>query len=130
MIGITENPTLDDPKALRQQADRAIALLAAIVDSSDDAIISKTLDGVITSWNRSAEELFGYRADEAIGQPITLVIPMERRAEEVEIIARLRKGERIDHFETVRVAKDGTLLDISLTISPVRDVSGEIVGAS
>jgi PAS domain S-box-containing protein len=130
MKPFTENLATDDPQALRQQADRALALLAAIVDSSDDAIISKTLDGVITSWNRSAELLFGYRADEAIGRPITLVIPLERRAEEVEIIGRLSRGEKIDHFETVRVAKDGTLLDISLTISPVRDTSGQIVGAS
>jgi PAS domain S-box-containing protein len=124
------NLATDDPQSLRQQADRALALLAAIVDSSDDAIISKTLDGTITSWNKSAERLFGYSAQEALGQAITLVIPAERRAEEVEIIRRLRQGEKIDHFETVRVAKDGTLLDISLTISPVKDAQGQIVGAS
>ena len=120
----------DDPHSLRQQADRALALFAAIVDSSDDAIISKTLDGIITSWNKAAERLFGYSALEAVGQPVTLIIPAERRAEEIEIIERLRQGHKVDHFETVRQARDGTLLDISLTISPLRDAQGQIVGAS
>jgi hypothetical protein len=108
-----------------------LLLLSAILDSSDDAIISKTLDfGIITSWNKSAERLFGYTAEEAIGQPITILIPADRLGEEPEIISRLRKGERVDHFETIRRRKDGTLIDISLTISPVRDASGNIVGAS
>jgi PAS domain S-box-containing protein len=106
------------------------ALLAAIVDSSDDAIISKDLNGAITSWNKSAERLFGYAADEAIGQSITILIPADRLDEEAEILRRLRSGERIDHFETIRRRKDGTPREISLTISPVRDASGKVVGAS
>jgi PAS domain S-box-containing protein len=106
-------------------------LLSAIVDSSDDAIISKDLDGVITSWNKSAERLFGYTAEEAIGQTVaTLLIPDDRQEEEPDILARLRRGERVDHFETVRRCKDGSLVDISLTISPVKDQDGRIVGAS
>jgi PAS domain S-box-containing protein len=121
---------LDELPSLRQKADKAIALLAAIVDSSDDAIISKSLDGVITSWNAGAERLFGYSAKEAIGQHISLIIPANRRGEETIIIERLRRGERINHFDTVRVHKDGTALDVSLTISPVRDAKGQIVGAS
>jgi PAS domain S-box-containing protein len=113
-----------------KQADRANNLLAAIVGSSDDAIVSKSLDGVITSWNKSAERMFGYTAREAIGQHITLIIPADRRNEETKILGQLKRGERVDHFETVRVRKDGTLLDVSLSISPVRDAAGVIVGAS
>ncbi|MGA9815067.1 MAG: PAS domain S-box protein [Terriglobales bacterium] len=109
---------------------KAVGLLAAIVDSSDDAIISKNLDGVITSWNAGAERLFGYTAEEAIGQHVTLIIPVNRRNEETIILERLRRGERIDHFDTVRVRKDGITLDVSLTISPVRDAAGTIIGAS
>src|SRR5688572_23005027 len=101
------NADLRDPEVLR-------ARLAAIVDSSDDAIVSKTLDGVITSWNRGAERLFGYTAAEAIGQHIFLIIPDDRRAEEEDVLARLRRGERIDHFETVRRTRDGRLIPISL----------------
>ena len=114
----------------RKKAERATGLLAAIVGCSDDAIVSKSLDGVITSWNNGAERIFGYTAGEAIGQHITLIIPQDKRDEETGILERLRRGERIEHFETVRVRKDGTLLDISLTISPVRDAAGRIVGAS
>ena len=121
---------LDELPALRLKADKAIGLLAAIVESSDDAIVSKTLDGVITSWNASAERLFGYTASEAVGQHISLVIPADRRDEEAVIIERIKRGERIEHFDTVRVRKDQTAFDISLTISPVRDASGKIVGAS
>lgn len=117
---------MSEPK----QAEEITGLLAAIVASSDDAIISKNLDGVITSWNKSAERIFGYDAEEAIGQHITLVIPPERHAEESEILNRVRRGERVDHFQTVRRAKDGRLLDVSLTISPVRDPSGRVIGAS
>ncbi len=106
------------------------ARLAAIVDSSDDVIVSKTLDGVIKSWNPAAERLFGWTSDEAIGKHITLIIPENRRSEENEVLARLRRGERIDHFETVRQRKDGSLVDVSITVSPVRDGSGRIVGAS
>jgi len=113
-----------------EQAERSAHLLAAIVDSSDDAIISKNLDGFITSWNKSAERIFGYTAEEAVGQHITMIIPPDRRDEEAGILARLRNGEPIDHFQTVRMRKDGGTLDISLTISPVRDFSGKIVGAS
>ena len=109
---------------------QAQALLAAIVESSDDAIISKRLDGRIVSWNQGAERLFGYTADEAVGQPISLIIPAERMQEEAMIIERLRKGERIEHFETVRVTKDGRPVEISLTISPIRDAGNNVVGAS
>jgi len=105
-------------------------LLAAIVASSEDAIVSKNLDGVITSWNKGAEQIFGYAAKEAIGQHITLIIPSDRREEETEIIAKLRRGEKIEHFETVRVRKGGERLDISVTISPIRDATGRVVGAS
>ena len=106
------------------------ARLAAIVDSSDDAIVSKTLEGVITTWNRAAERMFGYTAAEAVGRHITLIIPPERRDEENDVLARLRRGETIDHFETVRQTKDGRRLIISLTVSPIRDATGVIVGAS
>src|SRR5258706_287644 len=106
------------------------SLLAAIVDSSDDAIVSKTLEGVITSWNRGAERLFGYTAAEAVGQHISLIIPQDRKAEEIDVLARLRRGEKIDHFETVRRAKDGRQVNISLTVSPVRDAGGNVIGAS
>jgi len=121
---------LDELPALRLKADAAVGLLAAIVDSSDDAIVSKTLEGVITSWNAGAERLFGYTAKEAIGQPISMIIPRDHLDEEASILARIRKGQRIDHFDTVRVRKDGITLDISLTISPVRDAAGKIIGAS
>jgi PAS domain S-box-containing protein len=114
---------------LRDQIE-AQALLAAIIESSEDAIISKTLDGTIISWNAGAERLFGYSAEEAIDQKITLIIPPERLGEEPAIIERLLRGERIEHFETVRVAKSGRRLDISLTISPVRDNTGKIFAAS
>ena len=114
----------------RKESGRTSSLLAAIVDSSDDAIVSKTLDGVITSWNKSAERLFGYTAEEAIGQHVTLIVPPDRLHEEATIIGHLRQGERIDHFETVRRRKDGTLLDVSLTISPVKDSAGRVIGAS
>jgi PAS domain S-box-containing protein len=104
--------------------------LAAIVDSSDDAIVSKDLNGTITSWNRGAEELFGYTADEAVGQSITMVITPDRLAEEDMVLGHIRRGERIDHFETIRRRKDGTLVPISLTVSPIRDAAGVVVGAS
>jgi PAS domain S-box-containing protein len=113
-----------------QNANADRAWLAAIVDSSDDAIISKTLDGIITSWNRSATRIFGYQPDEMIGQPIIRLIPLELRAEETEILSNLKRGKRIEHFETVRLAKDGHLDDISLTVSPVRDEQDNLIGAS
>ncbi|MGB6488085.1 MAG: PAS domain S-box protein [Steroidobacteraceae bacterium] len=111
-------------------AENARAHLAAIVQSSDDAIVSKTLEGIIRSWNRAAERLFGYTAEEAVGQPITLIVPPERVQEEQEILEKLRCGERIDHFETVRVAKSGRRIDVALTISPICNASGVVVGAS
>jgi len=114
----------------RQRADEATHRLAAIVESSDDAIISKNLDGIIASWNAGAERVFGYTAEEAIGQPITMLIPAGRENEEPEILARLRRGERVDHFETVRQTKGGALVDLSLTISPMRNAEGTIIGAS
>ncbi len=113
-----------------QQAEEARSLLAAIVESSEDAIISKTLYGKILSWNAGAERLFGYTPEEAIGRSITLIMPAERQDEERMILERLRHGERIEHFETVRVSKQGRLIDISLTISPLRDGQGRLIGAS
>jgi PAS domain S-box-containing protein/excisionase family DNA binding protein len=113
-----------------RRADEAEQRLAAIVTSSADAIVSKTLDGIVTSWNASAEHMFGYTAEEMIGQPILRLIPPERQHEEDFILARLRAGERVEHFETVRVTKDGRRLDVSLTISPVHGRAGGIIGAS
>lgn len=106
------------------------ARLAAIVSSSDDAIISKTLDGIITSWNASAARIFGYSADEMIGKSITTIIPPDLLSEETHIIAQLRQGKRVEHFETVRIGKDGRKLDLSITVSPMRDGAGRIIGAS
>jgi PAS domain S-box-containing protein len=104
--------------------------LAAIVESSDDAILSKDLNSIIKSWNQGAERLFGYTADEAIGKPVTILIPTDRHEEEPFILARIRRGERVEHYETIRQRKDGSTIDISLTISPVRDQEGKIIGAS
>jgi PAS domain S-box len=123
---MTRAPSYDQPTDLV----RLSAELAAIVESCDDAIISKDLNGTIRSWNQGAERLFGYTADEAIGQSVMMLIPEERAEEEPEIVDRLRRGERIDHFESVRIAKDGRRIHVSLTISPVRDAAGRIVGAS
>jgi PAS domain S-box-containing protein len=114
----------------RKVAEQADALHAAIVSSSDDAIVSKTLDGTIRSWNAGAERLFGFTAAEAIGRHISLIIPEDKLAEEADILDRLRRGRRIDHFETVRVAKGGRKVDISLTVSPLADRDGKIFGAS
>jgi PAS domain S-box-containing protein len=114
---------------LRESEQRA-RYLASIVESSDDAIVSKNLDGIITSWNRGAERVFGYTAGEAIGQPVMIVIPENRHSEEREILTRIRRGERIDHFETVRQRKHGSLIVVSLTVSPVKNAEGKIVGAS
>jgi PAS domain S-box-containing protein len=106
------------------------ARLAAIVASSDDVIVSKTLDGIITSWNPTAERILGYTPDEAIGNHIRLIIPADRWAEENEVLARIRRGEKVEHFETVRRSKDGRFLNLSLTVSPIRDFQGRIIGAS
>src|SRR5262244_3456356 len=105
------------------------ARLSAIVESSDDVIVSKTLEGFITSWNPAAERTFGWTADEAIGRHITLIVPEDRRAEEDEVLATLRRGERVDHFETVRITKDGRRVDMSITVSPLTDAAGRIIGA-
>ena len=115
---------------LDAEAENAEARLAAIVVSSNDAIVSKTLDGIITSWNPGAARLFGYGVDEIVGQPITRIIPPELHDEEKEILAKLRKGERIEHYDTVRVAKNGRRIDVSLSISPVRDRAGRLIGAA
>jgi len=104
--------------------------IAAIVESSEDAVVAKNLDGVITSWNHGAERLFGYTAEEAIGNPVTMLIPTERHDEEPTILARIRRGERVEHYETIRQRKDGSIVEISLTISPVRNPEGKIIGAS
>src|SRR5688572_19778520 len=125
-----EVPAKQLDRSFPEMQENARALLAAVVDSADDAIISKTLTGQITSWNAAAERLFGYTAAEAVGQSVTLLIPEDRQQEEVMILARLREGGRVEHFETIRRAKDGRLIDISLTISPVRDDTGRIIGAS
>jgi PAS domain S-box-containing protein len=114
----------------RNQALEVQARLAAIVESSQDAIISKSLDGIIRSWNNEAEHLFGYSAEEAIGQPIGLIIPRDRDDEERAIMRRLRRGERVEHIETVRVAKDGRPVELSITISPIRNAAGDVIGAS
>jgi PAS domain S-box-containing protein len=113
-----------------QRAEKVSHRLAAIVESSDDAIISKDLNGVIATWNKGAERLFGYLEQEAIGKPITMLIPEQHRDEEARILERIRGGERIDHFETMRRRKDGTLVSISLTVSPITDGAGRVVGAS
>ena len=110
--------------------DLSSYLLASIIDSSDDAIISKNLDGVITSWNEAARRIFGYTADEIVGQPILRLIPEELHSEEFEILAKIRAGERIDHYETVRVRKNGEKFPVSVTISPVKDRTGRVIGAS
>jgi len=114
---------MDSPESIREY-------LAAIVESSDDAIITKNLDSVIQTWNRSAERMFGFTAKEAIGQPITMLIPEDRQHEESDIIVRLRRGERIQHFETERRRKDGHIVPISLTVSPVKNAAGVVIGAS
>ena len=110
--------------------EEANRTLAAVVESSDDAILSKGLDGIIATFNQGAERLFGYKAEEVVGKPVTMLIPPDRHHEQPEIVARIRRGERVDHYETVRRRKDGTLVDISLTVSPVRDNQGKIIGAS
>lgn len=114
----------------RKLAEISKQLLAAIVESSDDVIVSKDLNGTITSWNRGAERVFGYTSEEAVGKPIMMLIPPDRQAEEAVILDRIRRGERVDHYETVRRRKDGGLVDVALTVSPVRNIEGRVVGAS
>ena len=117
-------------EAEHEQAEANSRLLASVVESTDDAIITKTLDGTITSWNQSATNLFGYTEAEAMGQPILMLFPPDRYKEEVEIIARLKNKECIEHFETIRLHKTGYPIDISVTISPLIDSQGEVIGAS
>lgn len=134
----SEPPPVDLPdnnstkNAITELSESALAhyWLSAIIESAEDAIISKTLDGIITSWNKGAERIFGYKAEEIIGKSVTVLIPPDHADEEPRILARLRKGERIEHYETVRARKDGTLVDISLTVSPIRGPEGQIIGAS
>jgi PAS domain S-box-containing protein len=114
----------------RLSGDGAAQHYAAIVESSEDAILSKDLNGVIMSWNGAAQRLFGYAAEEVVGRPVTILIPADRHNEEPMILDRIRRGEKIEHYETVRVRKDGSLLDISLTVSPIKDLEGNVVGAS
>jgi PAS domain S-box-containing protein len=121
---------LEEAFRAREVTENELRRLAAIVESSDDAIISKDLNAIINSWNKGATRLFGYEAEEVIGQPITILIPPDRQDEETQILARIRRGERIEHFETVRRHKSGRLIDISLTISPIKNASGQVVGAS
>lgn len=111
-------------------AEEKSATLTAIIDSSDDAIVSKNLEGIVTSWNLSAERIFGYTAEEMIGQSILKLIPSDRHQEEEMILSQLKKGQRVKHFETKRMTKQGTLIDVSLTISPVKDTAGKIIGVS
>jgi PAS domain S-box-containing protein len=115
---------------LLRENERASRRLAAIVESSDDAIVSKDLSGITMSWNAGAERMFGYLAEEAIGQSIMMIIPPDRQDEEPRILDRVRRGEKIEHYETIRRRKDGTLIDVSLAVSPVKDRNGKIVGAS
>ncbi len=130
---VTEGPNSGNHKMDPNQtalAEQAQARLAAIVESSDDAIISKDLNGIINSWNTAAERIFGYSAQEAIGQPVTIIIPSDLREEEAQTLKRLRNGERLEHFETVRITKSGKRRNISLTVSPIRESHGRVIGAS
>jgi PAS domain S-box-containing protein len=134
VIGISKiSRDLSDQRRAERLKDEALATsrrLASIVESSDDAIVGKNLDGIITAWNRAAERMFGFTASEAIGQSIRIIVPADRQDEETSILSRLRRGEKIDHFETVRCRKDGSCVSISLTVSPIRDEHDVVVGAS
>ncbi|MCI0350600.1 MAG: PAS domain S-box protein [Acidobacteriales bacterium] len=121
---------LEDETVQRRKAEESATRLAAIVESAEDAIASKDLNGIVTSWNQAAERMFGYKAEEIIGKPITTIIPPELHSDEAFILDKIRRGERIEHFETVRRTKDGRLIDVSLTISPVKNGEGEIIGAA
>lgn len=114
----------------RKEAEKALLHYAALVESSDDAIVGKTLDGIVTSWNRGAEMVFGYSAPEMIGKPISLLIPADRQNEEPAILEKIRRGESVDHYETIRRRKDGREIHISVTVSPIHDADGKVVGAS
>jgi PAS domain S-box-containing protein len=118
------------PRPARGREILAAHHYQAIIESSDDAILSKDLEGIILSWNRGAQRLFGFTAEEAVGKPVTTIIPLDRRDEERVILEKIHRGERIEHFETIRQGKDRSLIDISLTISPIRNSRGKIIGAS
>ena len=124
------NVNSHEDRAAKHEAPLAPYWLSAIVESADDAIVSKTLQGIITSWNKSAERIFGYKADEIIGKPVLMIIPQELQDEETLILSKIRNGDRVDHFETVRLRKDGSRVDVSLTVSPIRTPDGTIIGAS
>jgi PAS domain S-box-containing protein len=124
MIGVVADITA------RKRTEEARSRLAAVVESSDDAILSMTLDGVIATWNEGAHRMYGFSAAEAIGKPVTIVIPPDRHDEEPQILEKLQRGERVEHYETIRARKDGTLVNVSLTVSPILDASGKVVGAS
>src|SRR5678815_5395940 len=113
-----------------ETAERDQLFLSAIVSSADDGIVSKDLDGIVTSWNKAAERIFGYTEEEMIGKPIAFLIPADHPNEEPQILSRIRRGERIAHYETQRIRKDGRLIDVALTVSPIRDRSGRVIGAS
>src|SRR4051812_11572042 len=141
-ISLTVSPIYDDAGNViaaskiarditdRKQGDLAARRLAAVIESSDDAIVTKNLNSVIQSWNRAAERMFGYTAEEAIGQSIRMIIPADLQQEEDTVLSKIRAGEVVDHYETIRRRKDGTTLSISLTVSPIRNERGEVVGAS
>ncbi len=129
-LSVPSGPSLMSNDTANAQRDARVYQLAAIVDSSDDAIVSKDLNGIVRSWNRAAERMFGYTAAEMVGRSIRTIIPDNRQSEEDEVLSRLRAGKTVDHYETVRKRKDGGLLHVSLTVSPVRDDTGEIIGAS
>jgi PAS domain S-box-containing protein len=122
-------PTAARGSRTRLTGSQAAYHYAAIVESSDDAILSKDLNGVITSWNNGAQRIFGYTAEEAVGKPVTILIPIDRHDERPMIFDRIRRGERIEHYETIRQRKDGSLIYISLTVSPIKNQEGEIIGA-
>jgi PAS domain S-box-containing protein len=128
--GLPDNQANKDSISNLQSPELAPYWLSAIIESAEDAIITKTLEGIITSWNKGAERIFGYTAEEAVGQPVLMLIPADHLDEEPTILARLRAGERLEHYETVRVRKDGSLVNISLTVSPIRSQEGRIIGAS
>jgi PAS domain S-box-containing protein len=130
VLSFSHTNATDKVAASSSEAEKAQRRLAAIIEYSEDAIASKDLNGIITSWNKSAERLFGYKAEEIIGKPVTLIIPPELHDDEPRILEKIRGGERIEHFETVRVHKNGQRIDVSLTVSPIRDEKGNIVGAA
>src|SRR2546428_3480564 len=125
-----EKSSISEKHGDARRFDEEFKIFAAIVDSSNDAIIGKTLDGTIISWNKGAENIYGYAKDEVLGKNVSLLAPPGRADEVAEILEKIRRGERVDHFETIRVSKDGKRIHVSLTISPITDIEGRIVGAS